>query len=50
MLEIADGVEDAIFPPHGIDPFRVQMIRIPLESIRINAVHFIKHNVSIVCA
>ena len=28
---------------HGVDPFRVQMIRNQLEASRINAVHFFKH-------
>jgi hypothetical protein len=28
---------------HGVDPFRVQMIRNQLETSRINTVHFFKH-------
>ena len=28
---------------HGVDPFRVQVIRNQLEASRINAVHFFKH-------
>jgi len=28
---------------HGLDPFRVQMIRNQLEPNRINAVHLLKH-------
>jgi hypothetical protein len=30
--------------PHGVDPFRVQMIRNQLEASRINAVRFFKHS------
>jgi hypothetical protein len=37
-------VKNDILVLHGLDPFRVQMIRNQLEPSRINAVHLLKHN------
>jgi hypothetical protein len=36
-------MKNDILVPHGLDPFRVQMIRNQLEAIRINAMHLFKH-------
>src|SRR5262249_22708234 len=41
--QFQDVMQDAILMPHGVDPFRVQMIRNQLEASRINVVHSIKH-------
>jgi hypothetical protein len=37
-------MKNDILMPHGVDPFRVQMIRNQLEASRINAVRFFKHS------
>ena len=36
-------MKNDILMPHGVDPFRVQMIRNQLETSKINAVRFFKH-------
>src|SRR6266404_8878767 len=36
-------MKNDILMPHGVDPFRVQMIRNQLETSRINAVGLFKH-------
>src|SRR5260370_17036229 len=36
-------MKNDILIPHGVDPFRVQMIRNQLETSRINAVRLFKH-------
>src|SRR5260370_22847045 len=39
-------MKNDILMPHGVDPFRVQMIRNQLETSRINAVRLFKHEPS----
>jgi hypothetical protein len=40
---LQNPMKNDILVLHGLDPFRVQMIRNQLEPNRINAVHLLKH-------